>query len=230
MVIGEHGTVNVDVPAMFDHAEALWWHGRRDQAVPLLRRLAETGHAASASLLGCWHEAAGEVEEAIRWNRVAADQGWETAMINLALLIEDTDREEAVRLLRHAAEIGTDPLAKHNLGVFMEEDGFLAEAERWYRDAARVPLPQARDRLGRLLQRTDRVLEAEAWYRRALDDDKDTDWFEDPEDEDYETYTLIMFDLAGLLERTGRRQEARGWYRRAAAREDAEAGSREPGR
>ncbi|WP_373318202.1 tetratricopeptide repeat protein [Planotetraspora kaengkrachanensis] len=57
-------------------------------------------------------------------------------MVNLALLIEDGDREEAIRLLHRAAEVGDTVEPHYNLGVFLEEDGRLEEAERWYRDAA----------------------------------------------------------------------------------------------
>ncbi|WP_153054258.1 tetratricopeptide repeat protein [Planomonospora sphaerica] len=54
------------------------------------------------------------------------------------------------------------------MGVFLEEDGHLPEAEHWYRQAAARIHPQARDRLAGLLKRTGREAEAEAWWRRAL--------------------------------------------------------------
>ncbi|WP_203863719.1 tetratricopeptide repeat protein, partial [Planobispora rosea] len=175
----------------------------------------------AASLLGTLCRDTGRRDEAIHWYRSAADRGWATAMINLALLIEDDDREEAIRLTRRAAEVGDTVEPHYNLGIFLEEDGQPEEAERWYRQAAERIYPQARNRLASLLRRTGREAEAEAWYRRALDDHGGD--LNEPDDEDYPTYTEIIFDLALLLEETGRGEEALLWYERAAERGDQEA-------
>ncbi|GAA0360114.1 tetratricopeptide repeat protein [Actinoallomurus spadix] len=160
--------------------------------------------------------------EAIRWYQAAADQGATDAMINLAFLLEDDDREAALRWTRQAVALSPDLTARYNLGAFLEEDGLLEEAEQRYRMAAQVNFPAARNRLACLLKGTGRLEEAEAWYRRALDER--TESCDTAGDDDYTANTTIMYNLAGLLEETGRPQEALGLYRHAAERGDADAG------
>ncbi|MGI8331443.1 tetratricopeptide repeat protein [Actinomadura scrupuli] len=208
----------MDVEAVWAEAERLWWAQDHDGAEPLLRRVAGTGHANAASLLGSLYAGRGLKEEAIRWNQVAAGQGWYTAMNNLALLLEDEDREEAVRWLRKAVTVPGDRTAEYNLGLFLAEDGLDEEAEHWFRVAAAVPFPGPRNTLANLLKEDGRVAEAEAWYRRAIDDGGD--FLDDEEDEDYEIYTLIMLNLADLLEESGHAEEALTFRHRAASRGD----------
>nr|WP_277819821.1 tetratricopeptide repeat protein [Actinomadura sp. RB99] len=120
--------------------------------------------------------------------------------------------------MRRAAETGSQTTAAYNLGVFLEEDGNLQEAEHWYRHAANcLYFPAGRNRLALLLELTGRDDEAETWYRTALEE---MAAHEDPDDhdEDYRANTDIMLNLAELLERTGRRGEACGLRRHAAGR------------
>jgi TPR repeat protein len=210
----------MELDAVFNEAEALWFAGDYTKAEPLLRYVAQTGHANAASLLGRLCDDAGRREEAIGWYRIAADQGWDTARVNLALLIEDSDRDEAVRLTRAAAETGA-PEALTNLGIFLAEDGLQAEAESCFREAATGIYPRARLRLALLLADSNREEEAEAWYRRTLDDHGG--YLDDSEDAYYPIFTEVMFALAALLEQSGRPDEALLWYRRAGERGDEKA-------
>lgn len=210
----------MELDAVFNEAEALWFAGEYTKAEPLLRYVAQTGHANAASLLGRLCDEAGRREEAIGWYRIAADQGWDTARVNLALLIEDSDRDEAIRLTRAAAEAGS-PEAMNNLGIFLEEDGLLEEAESCFRKAAKGIYPRARHRLALLLEKTGRKDEAETWYRLTLEDHGG--YLDDAEDYDYPIFTAVMFDLAALMDAAGRPDEALFWYRRAAERGDAAA-------
>ncbi|MEO5876637.1 MAG: tetratricopeptide repeat protein [Streptosporangiaceae bacterium] len=212
----------MELDAVFNEAEALWFSGDRARAEPLLRYLAKLGHAHAASLLGQLCAEAGRRAEAIGWYRIAADQGWDTARVNLALLIGDTDRDEAVRLTREAAADGSVE-AWHNLGIFLVEDGLLAEAEGCFRRAAGGIYPAARHRLAELLEATGRRVEAEAWYRRTIEDHGG--YLDDREDAFYPVFTTVMTNLAGLLEATGRLGEALRWHRAAAARGGAESGA-----
>ncbi|GAA4505893.1 hypothetical protein GCM10023191_062260 [Actinoallomurus oryzae] len=152
---------------------------------------------------------------------MAAERGNIAAMINLAIVIEDDDREAALRWTRRAVALGGGLTAHYNLGIFLEEDGLLEEAERCYRTAARVAYPEARNRLATLLRETGRPVEAEEWYRRALDErDLSCDV---PGDDEYGANTAIMYNLAILLEETGRPYEALSLFRHAARRGDTEA-------
>jgi TPR repeat protein len=199
----------MELDAVFNEAEALWFAGEYTKAEPLLRYVARTGHVNAASLLGRLCADAGRREEAIGWYRIAADQGWDTARVGLALLIEDSDRDEAVRLTRAAAETGA-PEALTNLGIFLAEDGMREEAEGCFREAATRIYPRARLRLALLLAADGREEEAEAWYRRTLDDHGG--YLDDREDADYPVFTETMVALADLLER--RKEATRGPRRR----------------
>jgi TPR repeat protein len=211
----------MDLQALYSEGDRLYWEGQPDEAEPLLVRAAEAGHAHAAFLLGRLYQGADRKDPAIRWYRLAAERGDSGAMIDLALLIEDDDREAAVRWTRLAVEVGPDVTANLNLGIFLEEDGLLEEAEQHYRIAARACFPAARHRLGSLLRETGRREEAEVWYRHALDERANS--CDDPGDEDYEANTAIMCNFADLLEETGRQGEALSLYRLAAERGDPEA-------
>ena len=64
-------------------------------------------------------------------------------MTNLALVIEDEDREAVLDWTRRALALGAGLTARYNLGIFCEEDGRLEETGRshealsLYRHAAR---------------------------------------------------------------------------------------------
>ncbi|MDN3357708.1 tetratricopeptide repeat protein [Actinomadura sp. DC4] len=211
----------MDLHAVYLQGEAAYFAGLPRKAEPLLLTAAEAGHLDAATRLGRLYDAAGRTEEAIRWYRSAADRGDTGAMINLAVDIEDDDREAALAWIRRAVALGAGRTARYDLGIFCEEDGLLDEAEDCYRRAADVDYPAARNRLACLLMETGRLEEAEAWFRRALDErDESCDV---PDDDDYDAGTGLMYNLATLLEETARPREALSFYRQAARRGDTEA-------
>ena len=89
--------------------------------------------------------------EAVRWYRLAAEQGHATAQSNLGVMHAKgegvlKDNAEAVRWYRLAAEQGVAS-AQFNLGVMYDNgEGVLkddAEAVRWYRLGCRAGSPDS---------------------------------------------------------------------------------------
>ncbi|MFC5179983.1 tetratricopeptide repeat protein [Actinomadura harenae] len=102
------------------------------------------------SRLGCLLADAGQKEPARRWYQAAAERGHTIAMINLAILLEDDDRDAAMAWTLRAAEEGTGLTAQHNYGIFLEEDGRLDEALDLYRQAAERGDREAAEEAARL--------------------------------------------------------------------------------
>lgn len=104
----------MDLDALYLRGEDAYFAGLLDKAEPFLRQAAEAGHIEAACRLGRLHDVAGRKEQAIRWYRAAAEHGNTVAMINLAIVIEDDDREaaEALSLFRHAARRGDTDAAR----------------------------------------------------------------------------------------------------------------------
>ena len=98
--------------------------------------------------------------EAVRWYRMAAQQGHVYAQSNLGIMYAEghgvlQDDAEAVHWYRKAAEQG-DADAQGNLGLMYDlgrgvQDS--AEAVRWYRKAAEQGEPAAQENLGRMYER-----------------------------------------------------------------------------
>ncbi|WP_329244326.1 hypothetical protein OG417_47605 [Actinoallomurus sp. NBC_01490] len=86
----------MDLDALYLRGEDAYFAGLPDKAESFLRQAAEAGHVEAACRLGRLHDAAGRKDQAIRWYRVAAERGNIAAMINLAIVIEDGDREAAL--------------------------------------------------------------------------------------------------------------------------------------
>jgi uncharacterized protein len=94
--------------------------------------------------------------EAVRWLRLAADQGDASALFNLGLMSEEgrgvpQDHAEAARWYRLAAEQGY-PQAQYNLGLFyLQGEGGTPQdnvsAHMWFNlAAARFPASDTRNR------------------------------------------------------------------------------------
>ena len=117
--------------------------------------------------------------EAVRWFRLAADQGDADAQLNLGYMYEygrgvRQDPAEAARWYRLAADQG-DAVAQTNLGILYEYGRGVrqdpAEAARWYRLAADQGDAVAQNKLGILYEdglgvRQDPA-EAARWYQLA---------------------------------------------------------------
>ncbi len=130
-------------------AEAQWQVGRayahlgeHARALPMLVAAATSGHIAAACLAGSFFEdgrgGSRSLDEALRWYRVAAEQGDPSAMAALARLLPEGD-PESLELGRRAAEAGNadgqyqwglrfaGKISPHDLGV----------AFGWFHKAAR---------------------------------------------------------------------------------------------
>ena len=94
--------------------------------------------------------------EAVKWFRMAAEQGNSEAQLNLGLIYEegedvDHSYSEAVKWFRMAAEQG-DSSAQFNLGLMYEEGRGVeqsdSEAVKWFRMSAEQGNPMAQFNLG----------------------------------------------------------------------------------
>ena len=99
--------------------------------------------------------------EAVKWYRLAAQQGYAEAQNNLGVMYESghgvpRDPVEAAKWYLRAAEQG-DANAQHNLGNrYQSGEGVaqnFAEAVKWYRKAAHQRHPMAQANLGVMYER-----------------------------------------------------------------------------
>ena len=132
----------MDADGLYARGEAAYFAGLLSSAEPLLRQAAEAGHLDAITRLGRVYDASGDKDQAIRWYRTAAERGDTDAMTNLAILIEDDDRDAALDWTRRALALGAGLTTRYNLGIFCEEDGHLDEAEACYRRAAVGAIPR----------------------------------------------------------------------------------------
>ncbi|MDP9861485.1 MULTISPECIES: tetratricopeptide repeat protein [Streptosporangium] len=118
----------------------------------------------------------GLLDEAESYYRRAAALGSAPSLVDHAIRVEEVrarDRwPEARELLLRAHGQGYDGAA-YVLGVLHEQRGDLAEAERWYADAAAAGHESAQWNLGNLCRRQRRLDEAELWFRRAGESGED---------------------------------------------------------
>lgn len=119
--------------------------------------------------------------EAIKWYRIAAEQGDAEGQNNLGVMYENgngvaKDYTEAAKWYRKAAEQG-DYIGQYNLGV-LYENGYgvtqdYAEAVKWYRKAAEQGDAPAQNNLGGMYNRgygvTKDCAEAVKWYKKAAE-------------------------------------------------------------
>ena len=126
-----------------------------------LRDLAERGHADTAFQLGIAYVQKGVEEdyaEAVRWFRLAAEQGHPRAQFNLGVDYAlgqgvEEDAAEAARWLRLAAEQGHSAAmyllgGAYEIGAGVERD--FSEAVRWYRLAAGRGHDEAKEHIASL--------------------------------------------------------------------------------
>lgn len=127
-------------------AEAQWQVGQTyvrlgeaERAMPMLRPAAAAGHPRAASLLAALYEdgrgTGQDRAEALRWYRVAAEQGQPEAMAALGrLLLQEPGpeaRESAWKWLRQAAQMD-DRDGQYHLGWLLAQPGSTRdEAQAW---------------------------------------------------------------------------------------------------
>ena len=145
--------------------------------------------AAQYNLGVMYHHGTGvpkDYAEAVKWWRLAAEQGFARAQSNLGVMYANgegvaQDYDEAMRLYRLAAEQGL-ARAQHNLGNMYENGRGVAvddaEALRWYRLAAEQGLADAQFNLGWMYDEGTGVAvddaEAVRWYRLAAEQEEDS--------------------------------------------------------
>ena len=197
-----------------------------DEAIAVLRALAEQGDATAQFTLGRMYDTGRVVPqddaEAVRWYRLAAEQSDAGAQHSLGSLYANgegvpQDEAEAERWLRLAAEQGGGDGQqirqfylgrRYDTGRGVPQDD--AEAVVWYRKAAEHGYPYAQYALGLMYANGEGVpqddAEAVRWYRLAGGQDLDV-WF---------LYLVVSRDEIGDV-------EAERWYRLAAEQGNASA-------
>ena len=141
--------------------------------------MAKHGDAEARYVLGLFFAYGEEYEEAVKWSRIAAEQGHAKAQCNLGGMYANgrgvpKDYREAVKWYRMAAEQG-DAVAQYNLGVAYDNGQGVpqdyAEAVKWYRKAADQGDAGAQYNLGNSYYNGRGVpqdyAEAVKWYRMA---------------------------------------------------------------
>ena len=161
--------------------------------------------------------------EAVKWYRIAAEQGNPEGQIRFGYMYYwglgvTKDNAEALKWFRIAAERG-DADAQNNLG-FMYDNGYCVtpdktEALKWYRKAADQGYADAQYNLGNLFRKgygvTQDYTEAVKWYRKAAE----------------QGYVNAQYNLGVMYELgkgvTQDYAEAVKWYRKAAEQGNANA-------
>lgn len=150
--------------------------------------------------LGFVARSCGDIDDALRLFREAADAGNRTACRNVAWLAwEQGDRETAEDYYQRGAEAG-DPAAMFGLGWVMERLDRPVHAERWYTAAAEAGEVRALRNLGELARRAGNFEVAASWLRRALGAGD----------------AVAAFPLASIARETGDLVEAETLYKAAA--------------
>lgn len=90
----------------------------------------------------------GDMGEAKKWLRKAAEQGHVQAQLRLAALVGEDDIEETLRWLGAAAEQGNPEAAMERCYYVIEFLGDEVEGIKWYRLARTAGLPHRGDALG----------------------------------------------------------------------------------
>lgn len=129
------------------------------QALDLIRRAADGGHAPAQTVVGFFYESGTLVprglQQAATWYQKGAEQGDPVAQWVLGRMYwtgqgVGRDAQQAERWLQKAAFQG-DAFGAYLLGVVKDERDYRS-APHWYRIAAEQGLPQAQRRLGQLLK------------------------------------------------------------------------------
>jgi TPR repeat protein len=184
-------------------AEVLISKGDTAQAEVIYRELvADHGDPVDTFNLAvvCFRQ--GEVEEALRHLRTAADSGMIETNAKLAGMLINADKmDEAMPLLDAAIRRG-DPAAYVMRGLVAELDGDLADAEQWYRRAEPASALAAQRLAKIFLDRDDPEAAIAALLPSATDGDSTS-----------AVQLAVIYD-----EKLGDIQSAEPWYRSAATR------------
>lgn len=166
--------------------EVFFDKGESEKAFKLLEQSARSGNAESQNMMGTcksFERFGMEIneEEAVKWYRMAADQGYAEAQCNLAFCYKkgigvEEDEQEAYKWYKIAAEQGypdgQDELGTcYELGIGVKENP--AEAYKWYRKAAEQGYAEAQCDVGDCYKDGIGVevdfYKTIEWYKKALE-------------------------------------------------------------
>ena len=175
----------------FEQGLAAYEAEQYNEAFEIFMPLAEAGNVdAQGAIAGMYCEGKGveqNIDRAIEWYRLAAEQGHPIAQNNLGTLLSvyKNNREEAIKWLTAAAQQNA-PFAQSALGDIFSENPKQsedrgrtfkndAEALKWYKAAAAQNYPLACHRLGEIYAEGKIVPKDEAeavkWYLKAAEHD-----------------------------------------------------------
>ena len=167
-----------DLEALHDLARLLDAHGRRGEALCLLRRGADLGSTAAAVTLGRLLFESGDADGGEIWLRVAGEAGEGAAEEELTRALETLlaaadeagDRDAGARWRAKLDTLGTDR-ALLALGHRAWRQLTLDEAVAYFRKVAERGDVEAMIALADVLRQMDSVHEAYDWYLRAAQQD-----------------------------------------------------------
>jgi uncharacterized protein len=155
------------------------------KAFKILIALARTGEAKAQKIIGHMYSGGEYViqddAEAIRWYRLAAEQGDCIAQHNLASYLLDEDINEAIKWYILSAKkdfvFAQDTLGDIYSGILISSEEYRndLEAVRWYEKAASRGFPPCCHKLAQLYMTSSAIPKNEAeaykWYQLAADRD-----------------------------------------------------------
>ena len=168
-----------DADAQYNRAKELMYDDPR-ASLSLMQAAAEQGHFMAQNDLGAMllegrgcADAVPKLDEAERWFSASASQGFQRAMVSLAVVCSRRGDEAAALAWLHRAAEQEEPEVLFRLGRIYAHGWLSAEkdqacAQRWLRAAAQRGHPGAMLDLGRALSQS-APTEAEQWLRQATD-------------------------------------------------------------
>jgi uncharacterized protein len=191
------------------------------KAFEILMPLAETGEPQAQKVIAHMYSFAQGVPEnsteAIKWYRLAAEQGDPVAQNNLASHLIEENIEEAIRWYIASAEKGF-PFAEEVLGDIYSGNLIFSgsrsrdfrddlEAAKWYEKAAKKGFPIACHRLGYIYSSSQLI----------MDKKKAIKWYEEAAQKDYAPSQLVLSEAyqKGLLGLSQDQTQAEYWLEKS---------------
>ncbi|QDU79949.1 Putative beta-lactamase HcpC precursor [Polystyrenella longa] len=176
---------STELASLYDRVDVLLDRGQSAEAVVLLKRIASAGDVWGQYMLGlAYHYGDGvgkSRKQAEKWYSLAAEQNYDSALLNLGLLYASRRPPaygEAYRLFQRAARLGNRN-AMYNLGLYYER-GHHVKANsrtsfRWYFKAAELGDDEAQCMVGYCYHEGEGISQnkeqAVHWYRLSANQD-----------------------------------------------------------
>ena len=160
------------------------------QAFTYFKQVADKGLASAQHNVGYFYDKGYGVKqncvEAVKWYKLAAEQGWEESICGLAQIYQfgrpgvTINNDEAIKWYLKVVNLEKPDLrpemviaAYNNLGALYDNKKDYAEALKWFRKAAERNSPDAQYNLGNMFGQGNGVtkdeIEAAKWYHRAAE-------------------------------------------------------------